>query len=114
MMLYGLAKLRDEGYAVPKMVIMGFLFNGAGNSTEAVNEELEWLNENFIKNPRFHDLWLICQGKPLVTLPYTSSKPADQLPGPKLDHTHFTIRFVGTQLQQNHMDRFGYWSWMDG
>jgi len=114
LMLEGLAQLRDEGYQVPAMVIMAFLCNGPSNTTETVNEELDWLYESFIRNPRFHDLWVIYDGKPLITLLYTLPTPADQLPGPKINNDRFTIRYVGTQLQDNRMDRYGYWSWMDG
>ena len=112
--LEGLARLRDEGYPVPAMVIMAFLANGPANSKETVNEELEWLYDRFIRNPRFHDLWLMYEGKPLVAVLYTGGKPADELPGPPIDSSRFTVRYVGTQLQVSHVDRLGYWSWMDG
>lgn len=114
MMLEGLAQLRDEGYPAPAMVIMAYLLNGPANSTETVNEELEWLYDNFVRNPRFHDLWVVHEGKPLVMLLYCAGTPADQLSGPPIGTTHFTVRYVGTQLQRSHMERYGYWSWMDG
>ena len=32
-----------------------------------VNEQLAWLHEKFVQNPRFHDLWVMHEGKPLIT-----------------------------------------------
>ncbi|MBI5095727.1 MAG: hypothetical protein HZB26_25245 [Candidatus Hydrogenedentes bacterium] len=114
MMLEGLAELRDEGYPAPAMVIMAYLSNGPANTKETLNEQLTWLNENFIRNPRFHDLWVVYEGKPLVCVLYTGGTPASQLPGPPVDTSSFTIRYVGTQLQATHVDELGHWSWMDG
>ena len=114
MMLEGLAQLRDEGFPSPAMVIMAFLANGPANTKETLNEEVEWLYDYFIRNPRFRNLWLVYEGKPLVLVLYTGGTPVDQLPGPPVDTTRFTVRYMGTQLQKSRMDRYGHWSWMDG
>jgi len=108
------AELRDNGYPVPKLVIMPYLQNGPPNSTETVNEQLQWLYDYFIRNPRFKDLWLMHDGKPLVVILYTVGFPVEQMPGPPIDDTHFTLRFMGTQFQVSKMHEHGYWSWMDG
>ncbi len=108
------AQLRDEGYPVPALVIMPFLSNGPSNTKETVNEQLEWLHDYFIRNPRYRDLWVMHDGKPLVVLLHNAGTPADQMPGPPIDETYFTVRYMAAQLQANHMERHGYWSWMDG
>ena len=53
MMLEGLAVLRDEGLPAPAMVLMAFLANGPANTKDTLNEELQWLHDYFIRNPRF-------------------------------------------------------------
>jgi hypothetical protein len=84
------------------------------NTKDTLNEELQWLHDYFIRNPRFHDLWVVHEGKPLVMVLYTGAQPAEQMPGLPVDTSGFTVRYVGTQLQATHVDQFGHWSWMDG
>lgn len=114
MMLEGLAALRDEGLPVPAMVLMAFLANGPANTTATLNEELAWLYDYYIRNPRFHDLWVPYEGKPLMAVLYTGGQAASEFAGPPVDDSRFTIRYVGTQLQATHVDKLGHWSWMDG
>ncbi len=108
------AQLRDEGYPAPQLVIMPFLGNGPVNSPETVNEELEWLHNHFIRNPRFKGLWVMVDGKPLIVLLHNTVVPAWEAFDTPIDDTHFTIRYMGAQLQLTKVDRHGYWSWMDG
>lgn len=108
-----LAQMRDEGLPVLKAVIMTGLSNGPPTTMEAINEEHEWLYHTFIRNPRFEGLWVQYQGKPLLVSIDTAAL-AIRKETPPVDDTHFTIRWVGAQLQDNHLDQHGYWSWMDG
>ena len=108
------AQLRDEGYPVPRLVIMPFLCNGPVNSTETVNEQLQWLYDYFIRNPRFRDLWVRHDGKPLIAILYSVPTHHSELPGPPVDDTHFTVRYMGAQNRITGMAEHGYWSWMDG
>ena len=43
-----LAKMRDEGIDVPKVVIMPGVSNGPPATMEALNEELYWIYQNYI------------------------------------------------------------------
>ncbi len=110
------AEMRAEGYPVPGLVIMGFLANGPANTPEAVNEQLDWIYNYFIRNPRYEGLWVLEEGKPLIALLHNTMAPEDpsQLPSSRVDDTRFTIRCMGAQFQLTKMDQFGYWSWMDG
>jgi hypothetical protein len=110
-----LAELRDEGCPVPKMVIYPGLNNGPETTTEAVSEELAWIHHNYIRNPRFHDLFVDYLGKPLVMI-HNGGGPgwiaAKQQP--PVDDRYFTIRWQSSQSDSNHLNEQGYWSWMDG
>jgi len=113
LMLEGYAAMRDEGLPVPKVVLMPGLSNGPPAAMQAVNEELDWVYENYLRNPRFDGLWLEYEGKPLIVI-LDCGYLVGQNKVPPVDDTHFTVRWMGTQLQITHGERFGYWSWMDG
>ena len=61
-----LADMRDEGLPVPQVVLMPGLTNGPPTTMEALNEQLEWIYQDYVRNPRFEGLWLIYDGKPLI------------------------------------------------
>jgi hypothetical protein len=108
------AQMREEGFPVPQMVIMPFLANGPSNGPETVNEQLEWLYNYFIRNPRFEGLWVIVDGKPLTVLLHNTLKPAWEVFEKPINEDRFTVRYMGAQLQLAKVDQYGYWSWMDG
>ena len=136
-----LANMRDEGIDVPKVIIMPGLSNGPPATMEAVNEELGWIYQNYILNPRFKGLFQVYDGKPLMIILDTgvignkkgTAESAFRVPffkeslslsetklnefrkaqGP-IDDTYFTIRFMSSQNQLTKHDKLGYWSWMDG
>jgi len=136
-----LAKMRDEGIEVPKVVLMPGLSNGPPATMEALNEELDWIYQNYILNPRFKGLFQMYNGKPLMIILDTgaignkkgTAESAFRVPffkeslslsktnldnfrktqGPVND-THFTIRFMSSQNQLTKHNDLGYWSWMDG
>lgn len=62
------ADMRDEGLDVPRVVLMPGLSNGPPTTMEALNEQLEWIYQDYVRNPRFKDLWLIYDGKPLIII----------------------------------------------
>lgn len=141
MFLEVLADMRDEGHPVPKVAIMPGLTNGPPATMQALNEQLEWIYQDYIRNPRFKGLWQIYEGKPLIIILDTgvlahkegrtassfkipffkqtmawSEENVDafrQKQGP-VDDTHFTVRWMSSQNQTTHHHELGYWSWMDG
>lgn len=110
-----LAAMRDEGIPVPKMVILTGLYNGASTTTQALNEEQDWIYQTYVRNPRYHDLFVDYLGKPLI-MPFNQGGPRwlQQAGGPAVDASHFTIRWCSSQNQDSHNNDAGYWSWMDG
>lgn len=136
-----LAEMRDEGLPVPKMVLFPGLSNGRPCTMQALNEELEWIYQQYLRNPRFNGLWLDFDGKPLVVvldtgaigdrrgtaasafrIPFfkqTLELSADDLDAfrnaqPPVDDSHFTVRWMSSQNDTTHHHDLGYWSWMDG
>ncbi|MCL5020623.1 MAG: hypothetical protein M1339_02950 [Bacteroidetes bacterium] len=136
-----LAKMRDEGLRVPKVVLMPGLSNGPPASMTALNEEISWIYQNYILDPRLKGLFLTYDGKPLIIILDTGAigdkrartSPAFRIPyfkqslryfatvldsfraaqGP-IDSSHFAVRYMSSQNQLTHYDKLGYWSWMDG
>jgi hypothetical protein len=110
-----LAELRDEGIRVPKMVLLTGLDNGPRTTMQALNEEHEWVYHNYIRNPRFHDLFVEYLGKPLI-MPLAGSGPRGVAAAshPPVDERFFTIRWNSAQQQVNRDNEAGFWSWMDG
>lgn len=141
MFLEVLADMKDEGLPVPKVAIMPGLTNGPPATMVALNEQLEWIYQDYIRNPRFEGLWQIYEGKPLIIILDTgvlahkegrtessfripffkqtmawSEEEIDefrQKQGP-VDDTHFTVRWMSSQNQTTRHHELGHWSWMDG
>jgi hypothetical protein len=136
-----LAKMRDEGIAVPKVALMPGLSNGPPATMVALNEQMEWIYQNYVLNPRFKGLFQEFEGKPLMIILDTgalgnkkgTARSAFKIPffkqtlalseteldafrraqGP-VDDSHFTIRWMSSQNQVTLHHELGYWSWMDG
>lgn len=112
LLLEALADIREEGIEVPKVVLMPGLTNGPKAAMEAMNEQLAWVYHSWVRNPRFAGLWQDYDGKPLVVILDTAAAaPKDTTP---VDETHFTVRWMSTQLQLTKHEELGYWTWMDG
>jgi hypothetical protein len=107
----------------------------------ALNEQMEWIHQNYVLNPRFKDLFQNFDGKPLMIILDTgalgskkgTAASAFRVPffeqtlalkekelddfrkaqGP-IDDSHFTIRYMSSQNQVTRHHELGYWSWMDG
>jgi hypothetical protein len=100
-----LASMRNEGLAVPKVVLLAGISNGFTTTIPAVNEELSWINQNYVLNTRYKNLFIIYQNKPLLLI-FNAKKV------PEIDTMNFTIRWYSAQLTPNPNQEF--WSWMDG
>ncbi len=112
LLLETLADMRDEGIPVPKVVLMPGLSNGPPTTMNAMNEQLDWVYHAWIRNPRFEGLWQDYDGKPLVVILDTGLvAKRETVP---VDDSHYTVRWMSTQLQILHHEKEGYWSWMDG
>jgi hypothetical protein len=118
-------QLAKEGRHPPKLIFMMPLFKSAATvpmGIRRLNAVLEWANQNFLDKPEYKDLLLNFDGKPLMLLPWWGAnvhtsgmscadlaKFTDQISAPR-----WTVRWMGTQLDDSHVDQCGYWSWMDG
>ena len=136
-----MADMRDEGLPVPQAIIMPGLSNGPPATMEALNEELNWIYQYMVRNPRFKGLWYEYDGKPLTvildtgamgvkegktetafrvpffkqTLGWTAEQIDDlRRRNPPVDSSRFTIRWMSSQNQLTGHDKLGYCSWMDG
>ncbi len=112
-MLDTYAQMKQEGIPVPQVVFILGLDNGPTTTTTAVNEEMQWIYENYVSNPRYQGLWLYYLGKPLI-LVFNGGGPGIRKNQPPVEDRYFTVRWMASQLQINRLDREGYWSWMDG
>jgi len=110
-----LAAMRDEDLPVPKVVLFLGLNNGPVTTMTAVNEEIDWIYHNYIRNPRFSGLFLEYLGKPLLLI-HNGGGPEWLQQHVKLpvNDKHFTIRWQSSQHQLSGHNEQGYWSWMDG
>jgi hypothetical protein len=112
--------LRQQGKYAPKLVFMLGLQNGppVAHGIERLNGIFAWLKTNYLDRPEYKDLWLYEGGKPLLTILYWPPDPCAQLQKTlatgKLRMEDWTVRWMSTQLQDNHAEQCGMWSWMDG
>lgn len=113
------AEMDRQGKPVPRLVFMLSPGNGvlAPNGIARVNTIIAYLKSNYFDRPEYRNVWLYYHGKPLITLLYyipdgqcsavAKAEPSIAAPG-------LTVRWIGTQLQDNHGEQCGMWSWMDG
>ena len=112
LLLEQLARMKQEGLPVPKVALMPGLTNGPPTTMTAMNEQINWVYNAWVRNPRFAGLWQDYDGKPLVVILDTAvAAPKEKIP---VDESHFTVRWMSTQLQMTKHEDLGYWSWMDG
>lgn len=112
-MLDEYARMKKQHIPVPKVTLLLGLDNGPQTTTTALNEEMQWIYDHYVKNPKYRGLWLYYEGKPLI-VPFNGGGPAVRSGQPPVDTSLFTVRWMASQLQINHLDQQGYWSWMDG
>ena len=113
-------ELQRQGKYAPKMVFMLGLQNGppVPDGMKRLNGIIAWIKKNYLDKPEYQNLWLRYHGKPLLTVLYFPSNPcaeikADLAKSP-LDAPDWTVRWMASQLQYNHAETCGMWSWMDG
>ena len=109
-----LASMRDEGLRVPRVVLYLGVNNGPSTTMTAVNEEMAWIHEHFLRNPRYAGLFLEYLGKPLMMI-HNGAGPnwLEAHAEVPVNDRNFTIRWQASQLEQSGFDQHGYWSWMD-
>lgn len=114
------AALHKAGKYAPKMVFMVGLQNGppVPDGVQRLNQMISWLKVNYLSRPEYKDLWLYDGGKPLLVVLYWPRHPCSQLESDlrktPLVAPDWTVRWMASQLQDNHAERCGMWSWMDG
>lgn len=67
-MLETLAEMRMEGLPMPKVALMPGLSNGPPAAMQTLNEELDWIYQNYLRNPRFEGLCQEFEKKPLIVI----------------------------------------------
>jgi len=113
-------QLEKEGKHPPKLVLMVGLQNGplVPHAVERLNGILAWTKKNFLDDPEFKDLWLYYHGKPLLTILLFTPDPCKDsrklIAETPLEASDWTLRWMASQLQDNHAEQCGMWSWMDG
>lgn len=112
------SQLEKEGKHPPKLVIMLGLQNGpqVPHLVERLNGIITWTKENFLDRPEYKNLWLYYHGKPLLTILFTAPLTCEELAKQSrgVVAPDWTVRWMGSQLQDSHVDKCGFWSWMDG
>jgi len=112
--------LHRQGKYSPKLVFMLGLRNGPPVPTgvQRLNGMLSWLRTNYLDRAEYKDLFLYYGGKPLLTILYVAPDPCAEYPkelaATPLQSENWTVRWMATQLQAEHGERCGMWSWMDG
>lgn len=97
----------QEGWDVPRFVMLLGLNNGPSTTLDAITEEMDWVAENIIAP--YPESAVQYEGKPLIVV--FDGSGADHS---SFTHPAFTVRWMASQLQGTHFDLKGYWSWMDG
>lgn len=110
LMMDEMARMRDEGYDVPKMTFLTGISYARPGGPAAMNGQLAFIWDHYVANPKYRGLWRMLDGKPLVLAldcgaTYYKEKIA-------LD-PRFALRYCGAQQDHTGTDKFGFWSWMD-
>ena len=114
------AHRRARAAFAPKLVFLVGLRNGpvVPDGVKRLNGELRWIEAHYLDKPENTGSFLIVDGKPLLTILYWPPDPCSQLPQDlqrtALHAERWTVRWVASQLQDNHAELCGMWSWMDG
>ena len=109
-MLGEMARLREEGQPVPKMTFLTGVSHIRPNGIRAVNGQLGYLWDQFVKNPTYHGLWQEFDGKPLIIALDLAASYVKE--GFKMDD-RFTVRFAGATQDVYKLNEQGFWSWAD-
>lgn len=111
-------QLQKEGRHPPKLVIMLGLQNGppVPHAAERLNGIIAWIDKTFLDKPAYKNLWLYYHGKPLLTILFNVGLPCQEIARQTaaVVAPRWTVRWMGSQLQDTHVEKCGFWSWMDG
>lgn len=106
-----LAAMRDEGHDVPRFTLLtGISHVAAPDGPRCVNEQLAWIHDHYISNPKYEGLWQTFEGKPLIMPLNLGASYLNN--GYELDD-RFCIRYMGAGTDHNAEAHLGLWSWMD-
>ena len=90
---------------------------------QRLNTVIQWATQHYLDNPEYKDLMAATS---TASLFMTSSPGRCQRSHPgmscedlakftsQVSAPGWTVRWMGTQLEDSHVDQCGYWSWMDG
>ncbi len=101
-----LAQMRREGLPTPQVQLL--LGMAPPFSMTALNEEMQWVHDNFVVNPKYAGLFVTYLGKPLVTV-LSVLNDAQLARQGTADTSEFTLRWEWVSVA----DRPGWWSWTD-
>lgn len=114
------SQLQEQGQNPPRIVFLLGLENGppVKHGVQRLSKIFDWIGAHFLSNPRYRKLWLYYGGKPLITILYNPADPCQKLQRvlrrTPLIEPKWTVRWMASQLQVNHAEQCGMWSWMDG
>ncbi len=98
---------------VPKFVLLLGLDNGPQASYNALNGEIAWITNNYWLNPNITDLFIIYQGKPLLTI-FDGGDIHGKNGSLNASADIYTYRWMSSQFQATQLQKQGFYSWMDG
>ncbi len=111
------AQMEKEGKHPPKLVIMVGLQNGppVPHAQERLNGIIAWTKENFLDKPEYKNQWLYYHGKPLLVILNNVGLSCDAIAQQTAGVVapDWTVRYMGSQLQDTHVEKCGFWSWID-
>ena len=105
------AQLHELGYQVPQFVLLLGLDNGAQSVVSVLNDEILWVTNHMLQNPRITPLFITLEDKPLLTI-FDGGDIHSQLK--PVNGSGYTIRWMSSQFQADHLNQKGFYSWMDG
>ena len=111
------AQMEKEGKHPPKLVIMVGLQNGppVPHAQERLNGIIAWTKKNFLDKPEYKNQWLYYHGKPLLVILNNVGLSCDAIAQQTAGVVapDWTVRYMGSQLQETHVEKCGFWSWID-
>jgi len=110
LMMDEMAKMRREGHPVPKMTLLIGVSHVRPEGPTAVAEQLAFIWDTYISDPKYAGLWQELDGRPLIEVLDLGASYLKE--GFKLDD-RFAIRYVGVSQDVNETDKLGLWTWMD-
>jgi len=111
------SQMEKEGKHPPKLVIMVGLQNGppVPHAQERLNGIIAWTKKNFLDKPEYKNQWLYYHGKPLLVILNNVGLSCDAIARQTAGVVapDWTVRYMGSQLQDTHVEKCGFWSWID-